>query len=316
MEKIKYSVFAPVYNEQGNLIPLYKEVKIVMDKLKEPWEFVFVNDGSKDNSLKELKSIKDKQVVIVDLKRNYGQATAMDAGFRHCRGEILISLDADRQNDPNDIPKLLNKLYEEDLDVVTGWRAKRKDPAWMLIVTRSAKMLRKMFINDGVHDSGCTLRVYRREVIDDMELWGEMHRYIMALLGWKGARISELKVNHRAREIGVSKYNWKKSFKGLVDLFYIWFWKKFSGRPLHLFGITGIFVMGFGVLSGLWTLYLKIFKGVSLSDSVWFIMSFFLFLVGFQFFITGIMLDLLIRNYYSTSKDRRYIVREIKRNGK
>ncbi len=317
MTQIKYTVFTPVYNEEGNLKKLFDEVKAVMNTLEGNWEFLFINDGSKDSSKKEILEIveKDKRAVLIDFKRNYGQAIAMDAGFRYGKGEILISLDADLQNDPKDIPRLLKKLNDEDLDMVAGWREKRKDPAWMIVVTKSAKFLRKLLIDDGVHDSGCTLRVYRKEAVEDLELWGEMHRYIVALLGWKGSKISELKVNHRKREHGVSKYNWQKSFKGLVDLFYIWFWKKFSGRPLHLFGIGGLSIMGLGVLSGIWTIYLKIIKNVSLSDSVWFIMSFFLFMIGFQFFVTGIIIDILIRNYYSTSLEKRYIVKEIRRNG-
>lgn len=311
---VKYSVFAPVYNEEGNLKKLHKEVSEVMNSLKADWEFILINDGSTDNSLSEMKKLKD--VIVIDLMRNHGQAAAMDAGFKHSRGDIIISIDADNQNDPKDIPKLLAKLEKEDLDVVAGWRNKRKDPLWMLVITKSAKFLRKLFISDGVSDSGCTLRVYRKEVVEDLDLWGEMHRYIIGLLRWKGARIGELKVNHRAREIGYSKYNWTKSAKGFVDLIYIWFWKKFSARPLHLFGIGGGFLMGLGFLSGLWTLYMKIVKNVSLSDSSWFVMSFFLFMVGLQFFTTGIMLDLLIRTYHNTAKENRYKIRSITRNGK
>lgn len=308
---IKYSIFTPVYNEEGNLLKLYNEVKDVMNKLGEPWEFVFINDGSTDNSMKELLSINDKNVRIIALKKNYGQSVAMDAGFRTCNGEIIISIDADLQNDPKDIPKLLKKLNDEHYDVVTGWRYKRKDPFWMIFVTLTARFLRGIFVKDGIHDSGCTLRVYRKNFIDDLELWGEMHRYIIALLRWKGARVAELKVNHRPRNAGVSKYNITKSLRGFVDLFYIWFWKKFSGRPLHLFGILGLGFIGFGLLSSFWTIFLKVFNHVSLSDSVWFIMSSFLLFVGFQFFITGITLDILIRNNYNNSLEKRYKIREI-----
>ncbi|MGM5484111.1 MAG: glycosyltransferase family 2 protein [Nanobdellota archaeon] len=305
---VNYSVFAPVYNEAGNIINLYKEVKKVMEKIGS-WEMIFVNDGSTDNSLDEMLSIKDKKVKVVDLKKNYGQAIAMDAGFSACKGDIIISLDADLQNNPQDIPRLLAKMKNEGLDVVAGWRAKRKDPIWMLFVTKVAKFLRGFLASDGVHDSGCTLRVYRKEAVEDIELWGEMHRYIMALLKWKGIKVSELKVNHRRRICGKTKYNWKKSVKGLVDLIYIWFWKKFSGRPLHLFGAVGLFLIGLGILSGFWTFYLKFFNGTSLSDSMWMILSFFLFLIGIQFFFTGITMDLLIRNYYNSSKEARYKVR-------
>lgn len=308
---VKYSVFTPVYNEQGNILPLFKQIKEVMESISKDWELIFVNDGSSDKSLVEMKSIDDKRVKIVDLRRNYGQAIAMDAGFREASGEFVISLDADLQNDPKDIPRLLKKLEQDNLDVVAGWRFKRKDPLWMIFVTTIAKFLRSFFASDGVHDSGCTLRVYRREIIEDMEFSGEMHRYIMALLRWKGARVGELKVNHRARVHGVSKYGLYKSVKGFVDLFYIWFMKKFSGRPLHLFGVTGLFLMFSGGVFLAWSIYLKVFLSTSLSDSAWFTLAFFLILVGLQFFISGIMLDVMMKNYYNTSKERRYHVRKV-----
>lgn len=313
---VKFSIFAPVYNEKGNLKRLYSQISKVMDSMGS-WELILVNDGSKDGSLKEMIEIKDPKVRIIDLKRNYGQAIAMDAGFRACRGEYLISIDADLQNDPKDIPGMFKKMQSKNLDVITGWRHKRKDPLWMLVVTKGARLLRGLFASDGVHDSGCTLRIYKKEFIEDLELNGEMHRYIMALLKWKGAKIGEMKINHRARDCGVTKYNWRKSFKGLVDLIYIWFWKKFSGRPLHLFGITGMFVFGFGVLSGFWSVYLKVFNGTSLSDSGWLILSVFFLMTGLQLFIAGITFDLLIRTYYNTSNvESRYAVKKEYKGGK
>jgi len=313
---IKFSVVVPVYNEEGNILNLYEGIDIVMSKMGS-YEIIFVNDGSTDNSLTELLSLKKKHVIVLDLKTNYGQATALDAGFRACRGEFVITLDSDLQNDPADIPHLYEKLVSEKLDVVAGWRAKRKDPLWMLVITRCARFLRGLFISDSVHDSGCTLRVYKRYFIEDLDLSGEMHRYIMALLRWKGAKIGELKVNHRARVNGVTKYNWKKSFKGLVDLIYIWFWKKYSGRPLHLFGIVGLFLIFFGALSSMWTVYLKVVNSVSLSDSVWFMMSGLLVLSGIMLFLFGILFDLIIRIYYNTSSvEHRYKVKKVFVGGK
>jgi glycosyltransferase involved in cell wall biosynthesis len=308
---VKYSIFTPIYNEEGNIIPLYEEVKKVMDKLQGSWELLLINDGSTDNSLNEILSIKDKRVRPIALQKNYGQSVAMDCGFKYVKGEFVITLDADLQNDPKDIPKLLDMLEKDHYDVVCGWRYKRKDPLWMLVITSAAKFLRKFFISDSIHDSGCTLRVYRRKIIKDLELWGEMHRYIVALLRWKGARIGEVKVNHRPRVNGYTKYNWMKSFKGFVDLFYVWFWRKFSSRPLHFLGIGGFVIMGLGFLSALWTAFSKIFLGVDLSDSVWFVLSFFLIIMGFHFFISGILLDVLIKDYYNNSYEKRYKIREI-----
>ena len=311
MKKVKYSVFAPVFNEEGNLTKLYNEVKEVMDSLDGAWEFIFVNDGSTDGSLAEIRSLKN--VVLVDLAKNYGQSVAMDAGFRTARGDFIITIDADLQNDPKDIPALLKKMEDEKLDVVAGWRAKRRDPFWMKIVTRCARFLRGFIVSDKIHDSGCTLRVYRRSVVEDLELWGEMHRYIIEMLVWNGAKVGELKVNHRRRNAGKTKYTWKKSFKGFVDLMYIWFWKKFSSRPLHLFGISGMFLGFLGFWCGVFSVYTKLVYGTSLSDSGWFILSLFLILMGIQFFTFGILFDLVIRNYYQGSRENRYSVKKIER---
>lgn len=309
---VQFSVFAPVYNEEGNLTDLYHQVKTVMNHMG-TWELILINDGSQDNSLAEMKMLHEQhsEVVLVNLKRNYGQAVAMDAGFRQARGQYLISLDADLQNDPADIPQMFDKMQNQNLDVVTGWRRKRKDPAWMLIITKSARFLRGIFIGDGMKDSGCTLRIYKREYIQDLELWGEMHRYILALLKWRGAKIDQIEVNHRARLHGVSKYNWKKSLKGLVDLFYIWFWRKYSNRPLHLFGTAGLGLSFLGILTGLRTVWLFI-AGSSLSDSAWLILTIFFWIMGLQFFFFGVIIDLLIRIHYNSSPiEKRYSIYEI-----
>jgi glycosyltransferase involved in cell wall biosynthesis len=316
----RYSLFAPVHNEEGNLTTLYSECAEVMNEQLdesgevESWELILINDGSTDQSLAEMRSIQGENLVIIDLKRNYGQAVAMDVGFRYARGDYIVSLDSDLQNDPRDIPHLLRALKDRSLDVIAGWRVDRKknDPFWMLFITRVARFLRGKLINDAVHDSGCTLRAYRAYIVKDLVLWGEMHRYIIALLRWKGARISEMPVSHRARQHGRSKYNWKKSIKGFVDLVYIWFWRKFSNRPLHLFGAFGI-ILGFvGVISGLWTVYLKFAEGASLSESMWFILTFFLLIMAVQFFVFGAVLDLLIRTYYNSSAiENRYDVQSV-----
>ncbi|MFT4283148.1 MAG: glycosyltransferase [Candidatus Woesearchaeota archaeon] len=307
---VKFSVVVPFFEEQGNIIPLHKKIVASMKKLGS-FEIIYINDGSKDNTLQELLTIKEENVRVFNLKKNYGQSTAMDLGFRKAKGDFIVTLDGDLQNDPSDIPKLYKKLIDDDLDVVAGYRKKRKDPVWMLFVTRVARFLRGLLVSDGVKDSGCTLRIYKKEAVKDLELWGEMHRYIIALLGWQGAKIGEIAVRHNPRIRGKTKYSWKKSFKGLVDLVYIWFWKKFSARPLHLFGIAGLFVGFLGFLSGLWTIKLKLVNNVSLSDSAWLPLSGFLLLAGLQLFTTGIIFDLLIRTYYNTSKvQNRYNIKE------
>ncbi len=311
---VKFSVFVPVFNEEGNLKKLFKELALAMKDMGK-WELLFVNDGSEDGSLQEMQEIfqenPEASILILDLKKNYGQAVAMDAGFRHSKGEYIITLDADLQNDPADIPAMFEKMKNENLDVIAGWRKNRKDPGWMLFVTKVAKVLRKIFINDGVNDSGCTLRIYRGDFVKDLELWGEMHRYIIALLKWRGAKVGQMTVNHRPRNAGCTKYNWKKSIKGLVDLFYIWFWRKYSNRPLHLFGSFGILLTFLGLLSGFKTVLIY-FSGASLSDSAWPLLTIFFWLMGIQFFFFGVIIDLLIRTHYNTSKiENRYTVEKI-----
>jgi glycosyltransferase involved in cell wall biosynthesis len=309
---IQFTVFAPVHNEEGNLTKLYKEVAKVMNTMG-TWEMLLINDGSKDQSLQEMLNLqnKHKNLKVIDLKRNYGQAIAMDAGFRQAQGEYIISLDADLQNDPADIPAMFTQMQEENLDVIAGWRQKRKDPIWMLVITTTAQFLRKIFINDQIHDSGCTLRIYKREYTEDLELWGEMHRYIIAILRWHGAKVGERIVNHRPRTIGTTKYTWKKSIKGLIDLVYIWFWRKYSNRPLHLFGATGLILFILGLFAGARTIYIYT-QGLSLSDSAWTMLTIFLLLSGIQLFLFGMVLDLIIKVNYNTSKvDSRYIIRKI-----
>jgi glycosyltransferase involved in cell wall biosynthesis len=311
---VKFSVFVPVFNEEGNLKKLFKELALAMKDMGK-WELIFVNDGSEDGSLQEMQEVFQENseipISILNLKKNYGQAVAMDAGFRHSKGEYIITLDADLQNNPADIPAMFEKMKNENLDVIAGWRKNRKDPGWMLFITKVAKVLRKIFINDGVNDSGCTLRIYRGDFVKDLELWGEMHRYIIALLKWRGAKVGQMAVNHRPRNAGCTKYNWKKSIKGLVDLFYIWFWRKYSNRPLHLFGSFGILLTFLGLLSGFKTVLIY-FSGASLSDSAWPLLTIFFWLMGIQFFFFGVIIDLLIRTHYNTSKiENRYTVEKI-----
>ncbi len=308
--KVYYSVVIPVYNEQGNVKRLNQEIKQVMHKLGKTYEVIYINDGSSDNTLNELKSL--KKVKIIDLNRNFGQSTALDAGFKESRGEIIISLDGDLQNDPNDIPKLIEKLEKENLDVVSGWRKKRKDKTGIKILTKMGRILRKILIKDNVHDTGCTLRVYKREAIKSLDITGEMHRYILALLRWKGFKVGEVVVNHRKRENGKTKYGYKKAVRGFVDLIYMWFINKYSQRPLHIFGSLGISVFSLGILSGLFSLYRKVFLNLSLNRDGWFFLTFFLIITGVIFFSFGIVIDLLMKIHLNSSPyEKRYYIREV-----
>ena len=310
MKTIKYSIIAPVYNEEKSVIPFYKEIAQVMKKLKGNYEIIFINDGSTDKTLEKLKTL--SPVKIIDLNRNYGQSTALDAGFREAQGKLIITMDTDMQNDPHDIPKLLKKLQEKNLDVVTGWRKVRKDKADIRILSSIGSVFRKILISDSVHDTGCTLRVYRKQAAKSLEIQGEMHRYIITLLRWKGFRVGEVVVNHRPRKYGESKYHWQKAIKGFVDLLYVWFINKYSQRPLHLFGSIGIGSVFLGFLTEGWIVYEKITRNIDLSNNAWFILGFFLIIGGIIFFSFGITLDLLIRTTIQTSPyQKRYHIREI-----
>ncbi len=306
---VKFSVVVPIYNEEGNLKKLDSEIKKVMSKLKS-YEIIYVNDGSTDKSLNVLKKL--KKCKIINLQRNYGQSVALDAGFKECLGEYVISLDADLQNDPHDIPKLYQKLIAEKLDVVAGWRTKRKDPFYVRVLTKIARYLRELLIKDNIHDTGCTLRVYTKKAAKSLDLWGQMHRYIIALLVWKGFKVGELKVNHRLRYSGKTKYNIIKSVNGFTDLIYIWFINKYSRRPLHLFGALSFVLFFVGFLMEVYMAYMKLFYHVSLNREALFFAGFFFMIIAVQLFVSGVMIDIQLRNYFNTSPvEKRYKIKEI-----
>ncbi len=308
------SVVIPIYNEDGNIAPLHAELVQVLNALERPYEIIYVNDGSSDDSLQQIQKIaaQDDLVRVLSLTRRYGQSTALDAGFSAARGELVVSLDGDGQNDPQDIPKLLRELEENDLDVVAGWRTERNDRKGIRIISRAARSLRKLFINDHIHDSGCMLRVYRREALEQLELHGEMHRYILALLRWKGFRIGELPVNDRPRKNGTSKYGYGKALRGFIDLIYIWFLYKYADRPFHFYGYLGLLSFALAIASFIITAYQKLALGVHVNHNGWFFLTFFFLLMAIMLFSFGIIIDLLLRIFYNTSgKERRYGVREV-----
>jgi len=308
--KKEYSVVIPIYNEKENISQLDKEIKEVMKKVSNNYEIIYINDGSTDNSSNILKKLDN--IKIINLNKNYGQSTALDAGFKEAKGELVISLDGDGQNNPADIPKLINKLKKEDLDVVAGWRTKREDKKAKILLSKTGNFFRKIFLNDKVHDTGCTLRVYKNKAVKSLDLQGEMHRYILALLKWKGFRIGEIPVNHRKRKNGKSNYGYKKSLKGFVDLIYVWFILKFSQRPLHIFGLLGVISFISGIVIEVWMVIEKILGNINLSSNAWFSLGFFLIIAGILFFGFGIVLDLLIKTYHNTSPyEQRYYIREI-----
>lgn len=307
---MKYSFVIPVHNEAGNITVLDAEIKALIQKEDLTAEVIYINDGSTDASWAELNSLEN--VTIIDFNRNYGQATALDAGFKHSKGDIVISLDGDGQNDPADIPALLQKMETENLDVVAGWRKVRKDSGQIKLLTRIGRLLRRLLIKDVVHDTGCTLRVYRKEAVKSLDLQGEMHRYILALLRWKGFRIGEMVVRDRARVHGVSKYGVSKAVRGMIDLIYVWFIHKYSQRPLHIFGYVSIFLFFLGLFFFGYSVYQKIFFDLSINRSGHFLVGAFTLLTSAILFSFGIVIDLLIKIHLNNSPhEKRYYIRDV-----
>jgi glycosyltransferase involved in cell wall biosynthesis len=307
-EKPYISVVVPLYNEEGNVGELHRRIKEACVKLAKPFEIIFVDDGSSDGTVKDCEGL--SPLILVKFRKNFGQTAAFDAGIKQATGEIIITMDGDLQNDPADIPLLLEKM-EEGFDVVSGWRKKRKDTFSKRFFSRTANLLRKILINDTIHDSGCSLKAYKRDAFADVDLFGEMHRFMPALLELEGYSIGEVVVTHHPRVHGKTKYNWKRAIKGFVDMISIWFWRKYSSRPLHLFGGTGIVfsMVGFAIL--LWMVVEKLFFSASLSEKIWPLMGVFFVLVGMQLFIFGLFADILLKTYYKNRNAMNYSIAEV-----
>ncbi len=306
MEKV--SIVIPAYNEQDNVKKLHRKIKEVEKENNLNFEIIFVNDGSSDQTLARLKELSDLK--IINLRKNFGQTAALDAGIKEAQGEIIVAMDADLQNDPRDIPRLLDKM-DKGYDLVSGWRHNRKDSFLKNLTSRGANYLRGLLVKDGIHDSGCTLKAYRGECFDNIDLFGEMHRFIPGILKMKGYKVGEIKVKHHARKAGQTKYSYKRILKGFLDMIAIWFWRKFSNRPLHLFGGLGMLLMSFSFLGGLYLTYLKIWQKTSLSDHALTLIVVFGILVGLQLFISGLLADILIKNYYQERQEEPYSIKEV-----
>jgi glycosyltransferase involved in cell wall biosynthesis len=298
-------------DEEGNVAELHRECVEVCEANGYTYEVIFVDDGSKDKTVEIIKGL--SPVKLIEFRRNFGQTAAMDAGIKAAQHELIVTMDGDRQNDPGDIPNLINKLESKKLDIVSGWRKNRKDTRSKHFISRGANLLRKKLINDGIHDSGCSLKVYRRECFEHINLYGEMHRFIPAVLKIKGFKVGEEVVNHRSRVAGRTKYNWRRTIKGFVDMVSVWFWNKYAVRPLHLLGGLGMIFGMIGALFALWT-FREYYMGKSMSDSAWPILTAFTLLFGVQLFISGLMADIAVKNYFGTTKDVPYSVKRVYEN--
>jgi glycosyltransferase involved in cell wall biosynthesis len=305
----KISVIVPVYDEEENINPLYEEITRQLND----FELVFVDDGSKDKSWDKIKEIalKDKRVKAIRFTRNFGQTQAIKAGIKNSTGEVIVILDSDLQNDPADIPKLMAEL-EKGYDLVSGWRKKRNDPFFTRVLP--SKIANKIIsFSTGVylHDYGCSLKVYKREIIEKIDLYGEMHRFIPALCSYVGAKISEVEVNHRPRIKGKSKYGMIRIFKVILDLLTVKFMGNFMTKPIYFFGIFSFGLISVSSLFFLITLYNKWYNHIFVKDQPLFLVAIFLSLAGLQLGLIGIIAEMLTRIYYSSEKRDYYIKEKI-----
>lgn len=308
---VELSVVIPVYDERGNLIPLYERLQVVLDEMQRGWEVLFVDDGSSDGSQEVLREIaaKDPRVKVILLRRNFGQTAAIAAGVEQATGRVIVTMDADLQNDPEDIPRLLDKL-EEGYDVVSGWRRRRQEP---FLTRRFPSMVANRLISflTGVklHDYGCSLKAYRREIFKDLRLYGEMHRFIPACASWVGAKIAEVEVKDHRRRYGRSKYGLSRIFSVLLDLITMIFLQRYSTKPMRLFGGTGLMLLLVGGLTALFVIYRRLFLGGQWMSPM-ILIAFFFAIMGVMFILLGLVAELIIRTYHESQGKPIYVIRE------
>jgi glycosyltransferase involved in cell wall biosynthesis len=306
------SVVAPLLDEQDNIRPLYEQVTQTL-KDRYEYEILFVDDGSTDGSFNVLAEIQkaDARVRVIRFRKNFGQTAALAAGFSHARGEVIIAIDADLQNDPADIPKMIEKLHE-GYDVVSGWRKKRHDHvATRLIPSKMANWLISRITGVKLHDYGCTLKAYRKEVLAETKLYGEMHRFIPALASWSGARIAEMVVNHRPRTAGAPKYGLARTWKVLLDLITVKFLGSYSTKPIYIFGGLGLLSTLGAVAFGLIVLYQKFADNFSMNRNPLLILTAVLMIATIQFILMGLLAELLVRTYHESQNRPTYVIKEI-----
>ena len=304
----KISVVVPLYNEEGNVVKLHEKIVSACKEIKQEYEIIFVDDGSKDNTVNNAKKL--SPLILIELRKNFGQTAAFDAGFKASSGDIIVTMDGDLQNDPSDIPLLLDKM-DEGYDIVSGWRKKRKDSLEKKIFSRTANLLRKILLKDSIHDSGCSLKAIKRKALEEVDLFGEMHRFIPAILEFDGWKVGEIEVSHHPRIHGKTKYNWKRGLKGFVDMVFIWFWRSYSSRPIHFFGGTGLVFIFAGSLILLWMLIEKFALNGSISERIWPLMGVFIIILGVQFLIFGLLADIIIKNYYKIRNRMNYSIKNV-----
>lgn len=312
------SVVVPVYNEEENLEPLTREVISAVQPLGEDYELIMVDDGSTDRTFHKLSDIhrEDPRIKILRLSRNFGQTAALAAGISYAKGDVIVFMDGDGQNDPKDIPVLLNKI-REGFDLVTGWRHDRQDPFWSRrLPSQIANGLISGMTRVRLHDYGCTLKAIRRDLAKEIKLYGEMHRFIPAIAFERGAQIAEIKVNHRNRRWGRSKYGIARTVRVILDLLTVKFMLSYSTRPLHIFGLIGLVSGGVGFLIALYLTVQKIFYGADIGGRPLLLLGVLLILIAFQFITMGLLGEMLARTYHESQGKPIYVIKEVLDGGK
>ena len=313
---IQVSVIVPLYNEEDNVFPLSTEIEQALSDFNYPWEVIFVDDGSSDATRERLTEISEtlgNHVSVVELQRNFGQTAAMQAGIDQARGDILVTLDGDLQNNPADIPGMVQRLIDENLDLLVGWRKDRKDNFLLRkIPSVIANYLIGRMSGVRLNDYGCSLKVYRGEIIKSVRIYGEMHRFIPAWVATQTAtsKIKEQVVNHRARQHGYSKYGLSRTYRVLLDLLSVYFFMSFMSRPAHFFGRIGIILGGIGGLILTYLFFVKILLGEDIGGRPLLLTGVLLVIMSIQFFCTGILGELMTRTYYESTGNKPYIIRE------
>jgi glycosyltransferase involved in cell wall biosynthesis len=306
------SVVVPLLNEQDNIGPLYEQItRTLKDKYR--YEIIFIDDGSSDNSFNILADLqkKDNRMRIISFRKNFGQTAALSAGFTHAKGHIIAAIDADLQNDPADIPVMIDKL-NEGFDVVSGWRKKRHDNAiTRLLPSKIANWVISRITGVKLHDYGCTLKVYRREVLEETKLYGEMHRFIPALASWSGARIAEMTVNHRPRTAGKTKYGMGRTLKVILDLITVKFLGSFSTKPIYIFGGLGLASGIAAIASGWYVIYQKIANDFAINRNPMLVLTAMLITTTIQFILMGLLAELLVRTYHESQNRPTYVIKQI-----
>src|SRR6056297_3813199 len=303
------SIVVPLYNEEDNVVLLTQKINESLEGYN--YQIVYVDDFSTDKTRIKVKEMDDKKVHLIELKKNYGQRLALAAGIDYAEGEYIITMDGDLQNDPSDIPKMLSFAIEEEYDLVTGIRQKRQDSLVKKIPSKIANYLVRRVTKLDIKDNGCALKVFTRDIAKDLNLYGEMHRFITLLAHLEGAQIKQVPVKHHARHAGVSKYGLERVFKVVADMMLLLFIRKYFQRPIHLFGIFGFLLIILGVLINIYLLIVKFGLGEDIGTRPLLMFGMMFILGGIQLFTIGIVMELLIRTYYESQQKRPYRIKKI-----